>query len=85
MQNIEASPHNPAKAYFALYRYLLDDWTTYIYKTEDYGETWTKITNGIPENEPARVVREDPFMEGLLFAGTESGVYVSTDDGASWQ
>ncbi len=84
VQNIEASPHNPAKAYFALYRYLLDDWTSYIYKTEDYGETWTKITNGIPANEPARVVREDPFMEGLLFAGTESGVYVSTDDGANW-
>lgn len=84
VQNIEASPHNPAKAYFALYRYLLDDWTTYIYKTEDYGETWNLITKGIPDNEPARVVREDPFMEGLLFAGTESGVYTSFNDGESW-
>jgi hypothetical protein len=84
VQNIEASPHDPAKAYFALYRYMLDDWTTYIYKTEDYGETWTLISFGIPENEPARVVREDPFMEGLLFAGTESGVYVSGDDGENW-
>lgn len=84
VQNFEASPHNPAKAYFACYRYLLDDWTTYIYKTEDYGETWTRITKGIPGNEPARVVREDPFMEGLLFAGTEAGLYVSTDDGLSW-
>lgn len=84
VQHIEASPHNPAKAYFALSRYLLDDWTSYIYKTEDYGETWTRITSGIPENEPARVLREDPFMEGLLFAGTESGIYMSSDDGASW-
>lgn len=84
VQNFEASPHNPAKAFFACYRYLLNDWTTYIYKTEDYGETWTRITAGIPDNEPARVVREDPYMEGLLFAGTESGLYVSIDDGLTW-
>lgn len=85
VQTIDASAHNPAKAYFALYRYMLDDWSSYIYKTEDYGETWTLITNGIPENEPVRVIREDPRKEGLLYAGTESGLYISFNDGELWQ
>lgn len=85
VETMEASPHNPAKAFFAVYRYLLDDWAPYIYKTNDYGETWTRIVKGLPEDEPVRVVREDPFKEGLLFAGTETGVYVSFNDGESWE
>ncbi|MBE0675415.1 MAG: hypothetical protein IH591_12210, partial [Bacteroidales bacterium] len=88
VQTVEPSPHMPGKAYFAAYRYLLNDWQPYVYKTGDYGETWERITsgfNGIPADEPVRVVREDPERAGLLYAGTESGVYVSFDDGISWQ
>ncbi|MEE4116214.1 MAG: hypothetical protein V2I37_08595 [Marinilabiliaceae bacterium] len=84
VQTIEASPHKPAKAFFAVYRYLLDDWAPYIFKTNDYGENWTLIVNGIPADEPVRVIREDPVVEGLLYAGTESGIYISFDDGESW-
>jgi photosystem II stability/assembly factor-like uncharacterized protein len=88
VQTVEPSPHHPGKAYVAVYRYLLDDWQPYVYKTEDYGENWERITsgsNGIPADDPVRVVREDPAREGLLYAGTESGVYVSFNDGVSWQ
>ncbi len=87
VQTIEASPHDPAKAYVAVYRYLLDDWKPYIYRTEDYGDTWELLTNGsngIPPDCPTRVVREDPVREGLLFAGTEHGMHVSFDDGIHW-
>ncbi len=87
VQTIEASPHDPAKAYVAIYRYLLDDWKPYIFRTKDYGATWTLLTdgsNGIPPDCPTRVVREDPDREGLLFAGTEHGVFVSFDDGTRW-
>ncbi|HCC71703.1 MAG TPA: hypothetical protein DEQ09_11205, partial [Bacteroidales bacterium] len=87
VQTIEASPHNPAKAYAVICRYLLNDWKPYIYRTNDYGETWTLLTdgmNGIPADCPTRVVREDPDREGLLFAGTEHGVFVSFNDGAKW-
>lgn len=87
VQTIEASPHDPAKAYVAVYRYLLNDWKPYIYRTKDYGETWTLLTdgsNGIPADYPARVVREDPDCEGLLYAGTEHGIFVSFDDGVKW-
>ena len=85
---VEPSPHDPAKAYIAVLRYQLGDPKPYIYKTENYGRSWTLLTggeNGIPDNHPARVVREDPVREGLLFAGTEYGVYVSWDDGTSWR
>ncbi|HEX7050141.1 MAG TPA: hypothetical protein VF188_08080 [Longimicrobiales bacterium] len=89
IQNIEPSPHDPAKAYIAAYRYLVDDdWEPYIYRTDDYGETWTRLTtgrNGIPADFPTRVVREDPDREGLLYAGTEFGMFISFDDGAHWQ
>ncbi len=88
VQTIEPSPHNPARAYVAVYRYLLNDWEPYIYKTVDYGESWERLTdgmNGIAHDDPVRVVREDPAREGLLYAGTESGVFVSFDDGKSWQ
>jgi len=88
VQNIEPSPHKPGKAYFAAYRYLLNDWKPYIYRTDDYGKTWTLLTtgeNGIPKDSPTRVVREDPNREGLLYAGTEFGMFVSFDDGGHWQ
>lgn len=82
---IDASPHDPATAYIAVHRYRLDDYRPYIFKTNDYGKTWTKITSGIPENDFVRVVREDPARRGLLYAGTETGVYVSFNDGQTWQ
>ena len=81
---IDASPHDPATAYVAIDRHRHDDFAPYFYKTSDYGQTWTKIVNGIPENDFARVIREDPQKRGFLFAGTETGVYVSPDDGANW-
>ena len=82
---IELSRHDPATAYVAATRYKLHDMRPYIYKTSDYGRTWAKITNGIPEHDFTRVVREDPERQGLLYAGTETGAYVSFDDGSSWQ
>jgi photosystem II stability/assembly factor-like uncharacterized protein len=85
MSMIEASPHSPGTAYLAGNRNMLDDFTPYIYKSADYGETWTNITNGIPSDEFVRVVREDPVRKGLLIAGTERGVWFSLDDGAHWQ
>lgn len=82
---IEASPHDPATAYVAATRYKLDHFKPYIYKTNNYGKSWKLITRGLPENEYTRVVREDPHRRGLLYAGTERGVHVSFDDGATWQ
>ena len=82
---IEASPFDAAKAYVAVDRHENDDLAPYIFKTTDYGKTWTKITNGIPEHDFVRVVREDPKRRGLLYAGTETNIYVSLDDGASWK
>ncbi|MEQ1694012.1 MAG: hypothetical protein ABMA00_22165, partial [Gemmatimonas sp.] len=85
---IEASPHRKGSAYFAVYRYLLGDYAPYIYRTDDYGASWKKLTdgkNGIPSDWPTRVVREDPSREGLLYAGTEFGMFVSFDNGAHWQ
>ena len=87
VQTLEPSPHNAAKAYFATYRYMLGDWEPYIYKTEDFGKTWERITtghNGIPIDTPTRVIREDPDREGLLYAGTEFGMFISFDDGKQW-
>jgi len=82
---IEASPHEAGAAYVAATRYKLDDFAPYIFKTADYGTSWTRVTNGIPDNVFVRVVREDPTRRGLLYAGTEAGVFVSYDDGANWQ
>ncbi len=82
---IDPSPHDPAAAYLAATRYKLQDNHPYLYKTTDYGKTWTKITTGIPDSDFTRVVREDPVRHGLLYAGTETGVYVSFDDGGHWQ
>jgi photosystem II stability/assembly factor-like uncharacterized protein len=82
---IEASPHDAAAAYIAVNRYQLDDFRPYLFKTADYGKTWTAIASGIPERSFARTIREDPKRRGLLFAGTETGVYYSINDGAGWQ
>jgi len=85
---IEASPHRRGSAYYAVYRYLLGDYAPYLYRTNDYGATWTRLTdgkNGIPADWPTRVVREDPDREGLLYAGTEFGMFVSFDNGGHWQ
>jgi len=81
---IEPSPHDASTAYAAINRYKLDDYEPYIYKTTDQGASWKRITTGIPSGSFVRVVREDPFRKGLLYAGTERGLYVSFDDGASW-
>jgi len=88
VQYIEASPHRKGSAYYAVYRWLLGDYKPYIYLTNDYGRTWTRLTNGkngIPEDWPTRVVREDPDREGLLYAGTEFGMFISFDNGGHWQ
>jgi photosystem II stability/assembly factor-like uncharacterized protein len=82
---IEASPHDPAGAYVAAKRYQLDDRHPYVFKTHDYGKTWTRIVAGIPDNDYAQAIREDPVRRGLLYLGTEHGVYVSFDDGGNWQ
>ncbi len=84
-QTVEPSPHDSATAYLAGTRYKLDDNTPYLFKTSDYGASWTAISDGIPADDFTRVIRCDPTTPGLLFAGTETGLYVSQDDGASWQ
>lgn len=82
---IEASPHDAGAAYVAVDRHQNDDLAPYIYKTADYGATWSRITAGIPDGSFVRAVREDPKRKGLLYAGTERGVFVSFDDGAHWR
>ncbi len=82
---VEPSPHDAGTAYIAATRYKSDDFAPYLYTTSDYGVTWTKITDGIAENAFTRVIRADPGRKGLLYAGTETGLYVSFDDGAHWQ
>jgi photosystem II stability/assembly factor-like uncharacterized protein len=85
INSIEPSPLDKGAAYVAATMYKSDDLHPYLYKTNDYGKTWTKITNGIASDHFARVVRADVKKRGLLFAGTERGPYVSFDDGANWQ
>jgi photosystem II stability/assembly factor-like uncharacterized protein len=82
---IEPSHFSPGTAYVASNHYQMDDFKPYIYRTTDYGATWQLIVNGIPANEFTRAVREDPARRGLLYAGTERGVWVSFNDGLSWQ
>jgi hypothetical protein len=82
---IEASPHKAGTAYLAAKRYQLDDRAPYIYKTDDYGKTWKKIVNGVGADDYVHAVREDTKRAGLLYAGTEHGIYVSFDDGDNWQ
>ena len=85
VNTVEVSPHDPATAYIAVTRYKFNDFTPMAYKTNDYGRSWTSIVKGIGAEDFVRVVREDPAQRGLLYAGTESGVYVSFDDGRQWQ
>ncbi len=88
VNSIELSAHDEGRAFIAVHRYRTADNTPYIFRTDDFGATWVRIAdgrNGIPEDHFVRVVREDPERKGLLFAGTEFGLYVSLDDGSSWQ
>ena len=82
---IEASPHKAATAYLAANRYQLSDRSPYVFRTDDYGATWTAIVRGLPADDFPRAIREDPVRPGLLYLGTEHGAYVSFDDGASWE
>jgi photosystem II stability/assembly factor-like uncharacterized protein len=85
---IEISPHQAGRAFLAVHRYRMDDYRPMVYRTNDYGRSWEMITdgeNGIPADHPVRVVREDPDRRGLLYAGTQFGLFVSFDDGEHWQ
>ncbi|WP_206362036.1 WD40/YVTN/BNR-like repeat-containing protein [Sphingomonas montana] len=88
VQNIEPGVRAPGTAYVAIYRYLMGDFAPYLYATDNYGKSWKRLAdgrNGIAANEPTRVIREDPERPGLLYAGTEFGMYASFDSGAHWQ
>ena len=85
VSQIDASAFDPGRAYVSVRRPLLDDQAPYIFRTADYGRTWTKIVNGIRADAYVHAVREDPMRRGLLYAGTQHGVYISYDDGALWQ
>ena len=82
---IEASPSEAGTAYMAVERHKMDDFAPYVFKTTDFGKSWTKLVNGLPANDYVHAVRVDPNHAGLLFAGTEQGVYISWDDGGHWQ
>ena len=84
INSIEVSPHDPATVYIAFNRYKFDDFRPYILKSVDYGNTWSVHNSGIEENSFVRVVREDKVKEGLLYAGTERGIYLSLDGGSNW-
>ena len=84
INSIDPSPFDPAVCYVAGTLYKTGDFKPYLYKTTDYGKTWTLITDGIPSEHFTRVLRADPAKKGLLYAGTETGMYISHDDGASW-
>ncbi len=85
ISNLEPSPHDADSVYLAVNRYKMDDFSPYIYKSDDRGKSWSRITKGIDREAFVRVVREDPEHEGLLFAGTETGVWYSANDGKSWE
>jgi photosystem II stability/assembly factor-like uncharacterized protein len=85
VSQIDASAFDAATAYVSVRRPLLDDFAPYIWKTDDYGATWTKIVDGLRDDDYVNVVREDPNRAGLLYAGTNHGVYISYDDGSTWQ
>ena len=85
INSIEPSAFDPATCYIAGTKYKTGDFAPYLYKTNDYGKTWTKITNGIDSEHFTRVLREDPKRKGLLYAGTETGMYVSFNDGRNWK
>ena len=85
INSIEVHPSQPGGLYVAATRYKSDDFKPYLLKTDDYGKTWEMITNGIDRNHFTRVIRADPQRDGLLYAGTERGMYLSFDDGANWE
>jgi photosystem II stability/assembly factor-like uncharacterized protein len=85
INSIEPSAFDEGTCYVAATRYKMGDFTPYLYKTTDYGKSWKLITNGIHEEHFTRVVREDPVKKGLLYAGTETGMYISFNDGSSWE
>ncbi len=85
INSVEVHPTEPGGLYVAATRYKSDDFHPYLFKTRDYGKTWTKIVEGIDRKHFTRVVRADPTLPGLLFAGTENGMYISFDDGAQWR
>ena len=85
INSIDPSPFKKGTAYVAATLYKFGDYTPYLYKTENYGETWSLITKGIPKNYYTRVIRSDKIREGLLYAGTEWGIFISFDDGNSWK
>ena len=85
VNSIEVSPHESGKAYFVFYRVKWNDNAPYIYRTNDYGKTWTPIVSGLPADEAVRVVREGRLRKGMLYGGTETGAVISFDDGAHWQ
>ena len=85
INSLDASSFDAGTAYVAATMYKHDDNKPYLYKTSDFGRSWRKITNGIPDGAFTRVIREDPNKRGLLYAGTETGMYISLDDGANWQ
>ena len=82
---IEISPHDPGTVYLAVQGFKLNDFSPYIYKTTNYGKSWKRIDTGLPPDTFVRVVREDPAQQGLLYAGTEAGMFVSYNDGGNWQ
>jgi photosystem II stability/assembly factor-like uncharacterized protein len=82
---VEASPFRPGTAYVAANRYQQDDFKPYVFRTDDYGATWTSLASGVAPNDFARAIREDPKRERLLYLGTEHGIYVSWDDGGKWE
>jgi len=88
INTIDPSDHDPGRAFVAMHRYRMGDFTPYLYRTDDYGKSWTRIadgTNGIPDWHFTRAIQEDPKKKGLLYAGTEFGMYISFNDGRNWQ
>ena len=85
ISTVEPSPHDPAVAFLAATRYKKDDFQPYLFRTDDFGQSWRKIVAGIPDDDFVRVVREDPARPGLLYAGTETGTYLSADGGDAWR
>jgi hypothetical protein len=85
VNTIDISAHQPGRIFIAVHRYRMNDFRPYIFRTSDYGQTWDLLTDGIPADHFVRVVREDPGRKGLLYAGTEFGMFISFDDGNEWQ
>src|SRR6202048_3714493 len=82
---IEVSSKDAGTAYIAVERHKIDDFAPYVFKTADFGKSWTKLVSGLPANAYVHAVRADPRRADLLFAGTEAGVFVSFNDGGQWQ